>query len=534
MSVASTQVLALGIDAASPALLDAWIADGSLPNLAALCARGLVGRTRGLEGFFVGATWPSMYTGRNPARHGLHYQRQLVPGSYRLKDCAQGAFVEGDPFWRALSRAGKRVAVLDVPLSKREPELCGAQVVEWGSHDSFFGYSTLPPELAWQIEAWAGPHRAAPSCDAPRHDARDYREFLDSLVQDVHRKAAWSAELLARGPWDLFMQVFTESHCAGHQCWHLHDDRHPAHDPAIAAITGDPLREVYSAIDHAVGALVEAAGDARVVVFAAHGMSHHYGAHFILPDLLFALGVAAPPRISLYERARDLATHLMPRRMRALAVRLRTRLLSAENAGAVAPALGVDVDRSSCFPLSNGLAVGGIRLNLAGREPRGTLTPGDEAVNFVARLEADLLAIVDEATGAPLVTRVLRTRDLYAGEHLDNLPDLLVEWNEALIIRTPAPAESTGAHLRARSPKIGIVEGRSDYSRSGEHRSGGWFVAAGEGIPVGRLTREPALLDLAPTLAAMLDVELVGADGEAIEELVSGRARASERRVFAG
>ena len=35
------------------------------------------------------------------------------------------------------------------------------------------------------------------------------------------------------------------------------------------------------------------------------------------------------------------------------------------------------------------------------------------------------------ASGAPLVKRVVRTRDLYAGEQLDALPDLLVEWNES-------------------------------------------------------------------------------------------------------
>ncbi|MGH7633120.1 MAG: alkaline phosphatase family protein, partial [Gemmatimonadaceae bacterium] len=166
MSRAPTRLLVIGIDAASPELLDAWTADGTLPNLARLAARGLTGRTRGIEGFFVGSTWPSLYTGTSPARHGLHYQIQLVPGSYRLEDRTRGTFVEGDPFWRVLSRAGRRVAVLDVPLSRLEPDLNGVQVVEWGAHDAFFGFATTPPDLGRQIEAQAGRHPAGTSCDA--------------------------------------------------------------------------------------------------------------------------------------------------------------------------------------------------------------------------------------------------------------------------------------------------------------------------------------------------------------------------------
>ncbi|MGH7621217.1 MAG: alkaline phosphatase family protein, partial [Gemmatimonadaceae bacterium] len=77
MSDARTRLLVIGIDAASPELLDEWIAEGTLPNFAALRARGVSARTRGLDGFFVGSTWPSLYTGTNPAQHGFHYQMQL-------------------------------------------------------------------------------------------------------------------------------------------------------------------------------------------------------------------------------------------------------------------------------------------------------------------------------------------------------------------------------------------------------------------------------------------------------------------------
>lgn len=522
MSTPPARLLVIGIDAASPDLLDAWTADGTLPNLATLVKRGVTARTRGLDGFFVGSTWASLYTGTNPAQHGLHYQMQLIPGSYRLEDRAKGAFVERDPFWRVLSRAGRQVAVLDVPLSRREQSLDGVQVVEWGGHDAFFGYSTLPVELASHIEARWGTHPAGASCDAAGRGAQEYLAFVASLEEGVRRKTQWTSELLARGEWDLFMQVFTESHCVGHQCWHLHDTAHPAHDAGIAALTGDPLRAVYRAIDEAVGSLVGQAGDARIVVFAAHGMAHRYGAHFLLRDILFALGAAAPPAEPLRARARDIAArvwHRLPSRMRALLSPVRARVAPGDSRHPATPSIGVDFAKSRCFPLSNGLAVSGIRLNLVGREPTGVLEPGIDADRFIEQLGQDLLAIVDDVSGAQLVSRVLRTRDLYAGEHIDALPDLLVEWNDAVANGSTALGGAR-ARVRARSPRIGTIEGANDYARSGEHRPGGWLVAAGPGINPMRLERCPSLLDLAPTFAHLLGVALPGAEGSPIPEIV--------------
>ncbi|HKV51934.1 MAG TPA: alkaline phosphatase family protein, partial [Gemmatimonadaceae bacterium] len=304
MTGGRTRLLVLCLDAASPDLLDAWMADGTMPNLAALAARGIAGRTRGLDGFFVGSTWPSMFTGTNPAQHGFHYQMQLVPGTYRIADRTRGAFVGREPFWRALGRAGQRVALLDVPLAAPERgALNGVQVVEWGAHDAFFGFSTNPPELATRIATNWGRHPAGVSCDADRHRARDYRELVVALEAGVHRKAEWTVDLLGRGGWDFFMQVFSESHCVGHQCWHLHDAGHPAYDRAMLAVAGDPMRSVYRAIDRAIGEIVSAAGDVPVIVFTAHGMSHRYGAHFLLRDLLVALGAAAVPAPTVRARA---------------------------------------------------------------------------------------------------------------------------------------------------------------------------------------------------------------------------------------
>ena len=112
------KLIMLGIDAASPALIERWTADGTLPVLARLRERGTHAAVRGIEGFYVGSTWPSMYTGVNPARHGVHYLLQLEPGTYRLHEVAHAEFVRRPAFWDALSRAGRRVAALPAPRAQ--------------------------------------------------------------------------------------------------------------------------------------------------------------------------------------------------------------------------------------------------------------------------------------------------------------------------------------------------------------------------------------------------------------------------------
>ena len=159
------RILVLAMDGANGGQIERWAADGTLPNLARLLGRGVSGRIRGLDGFFVGSTWPSFYTGASPAAHGLHALVQLTPGTYRYSDLTLGPLTTREPFWEALSRAGKRLAILDVPLSQISERINGVQTVEWGSHDAVYGFQAFPQPLKKEILDRFGPHPLGPSCD---------------------------------------------------------------------------------------------------------------------------------------------------------------------------------------------------------------------------------------------------------------------------------------------------------------------------------------------------------------------------------
>ena len=519
----------LGIDAGNPELLRRWAADGTMPNLARLMARGISGTTRSLDGFFIGSTWPSFYTGVSPARHGFNYLVQLRPGTYELYRPATEQFVKAEPFWAALSRAGRRVAILDVPLCRLDPGVNGIHVIEWGGHDPSFGFGTSPAELRDEITVRRN-RTVSHVCDADRRSPEDYRVFVEDLLHAVEAREALTRRFLRQGGWDFFIQVFAESHCGGHQLWHLQDTGHPAHDPALAVSLGAPLRKIYQAIDRAIGGILEDAGDALILVASLHGMEHWYGAQFLLPELLFRLGAASPakrapptPRGGLGPMARagmGWARRQLPDGLRRRLGALRRQLSPPRFQPAPLGDLGVDPLSSRCFPIPNGLASGGVRLNLVGREPHGLLQPGAEADAFCAELSEQLLEIVDERTGGRLVERVLRVREVFSGEHLDDLPDLLVEWNATAATGSTLVGNGAGAVVRAHSPRIGVVEGVNDYCRTGEHRLEGLVVAAGPGLRPGRFSRTVSVLDFAPSIRALLGVPMPECEGRVVAELL--------------
>lgn len=525
-----TKLLVLGIDAASPDLLTDWAAAGKLPAIRALFERGASGSVCGVDGFYIGSTWPSFYTGLNPARHGFYRIDQLKCGSYdffRPLDSAEG--VGGTPFWKAASDAGRRVAVLDVPLSRLDPDLNGVQIVEWGSHDAVFGFQASSAEVARGVTSTVGAYPLPTDCDGCRRTAADVEEFITGLEAAIGKKTTLTLELLGTEPWDLFVQVFTETHCAGHQCWHLHDATHPAHDAQLRAAVGDPLERVYRAVDRAVGAICERAPDADILLVSAHGMGAYRGAQFLLPEILFRLGatVRPPVRPEGSRRPRNpltatakLGWRMLPDAARRALRPLRETLRSRNDPAAVRARLGADVVNSKCFPIPNGSPIGGIRLNLAGREPQGVLQRGADAEAFCDTLIDDLRAIVDTRTARPLIKAVHRTDNLYSGPRRDALPDLLVEWDAQTALGSVELADGRGATVTAASDKIGSVQGSNRYGRTGEHLPKGMFIAAGPGVSASGTGQCMSIMDFHPTICRLMGLPSSDVDGTAARWLV--------------
>ena len=265
------RILFLGLDALDRDLVLQWAGAGILPTFRSLLECGTFGPTENPPGLFVGAVWPSFFTATSPARHGRYCYEQIVQGTHYVRRFSPSD-LKRLPFWTCLSEAGRRVAVVDVPKSPLTRHLNGVQVVDWGTHDPEDTFQTWPVALAAELTARFGSDPVG-DCNRISRRAAGIEGFCANLEARIRTKTAICRELLEREDWDLFLAVFAESHCVGHQCWALHDSTALSHDPALARAVGDPIERVYVALDAAVGELLRTAGpDTTVVVLASHGM----------------------------------------------------------------------------------------------------------------------------------------------------------------------------------------------------------------------------------------------------------------------
>jgi predicted AlkP superfamily phosphohydrolase/phosphomutase len=87
---------------------------------------------------------------------------------------------------------------------------------------------------------------------------------------------------------------------------------------------------------------------------------------------------------------------------------------------------GVDWSRTRAYTLG----LGGLYLNLKGREAQGIVKPGSEAESLKEELIRKLSGLLDADCGDTGIRAVYGTSSLYKGPYLSEAPDLIVGYNE--------------------------------------------------------------------------------------------------------
>lgn len=492
------KVACITLDAVEQSLLLTWAKQGLLPHLGKLLEESVSSETQNPEIIYSGTLWASFNTGFWPGRHDHYYYLQPDSGSYGLR-LFMPEDVSVDSIWNTVAREGRRVALIDLPKSRLEHLPQTLQVSFWGEHEVLQPLTCWPPSLEQEVEQIAGKDPVG-ACDLVRQRPDELRRLKDGLLERATRRGDLALGILERGPWDLFVFNFSEAHCAGHQLWAARDPGHPEYRPALCSALGeDPLLDVYQAIDRSLGRIVEALGqEAFLLILATHGIGPRYDAAPALDAVLRRLDGIATPKISgPVEAVRKVWLQIpgvFRRPFRHIIDRLYDASRQAERA------------KRRFFVIPTTDNCGGIRINLKGREPEGQVEPGAPYRKVCGWLKEELLALKNVKTGAPAVTRVLPGDDLFPGTYRNEFPDLVIEWNT----EAPIPA--------VRSASVGEIPVESCNPRTGDHRPKGYVLARSPHLKPRVLERPVPLVDLAPTLAAYLDVILTGIDGKPVPE----------------
>lgn len=498
MTPASTIVI--GFDSADFDLIRGWAEDGALPNFRRLFETTHWGRVINPFGLEAGSVWPTFATGVMPDYHGQYEGwTKFDTDTYKRRQLRPDE-VPVEPFWRTLSRNGKRVTIIDFPYAFLETDLNGIQVADWLYHVKTLdnGLSTIPPELAEEIKSRFGSElfpsdSLCPANECDVSQAATVADFRDRLIKGIRWKTTFATELLRAQRDDLFLAVFTEAHDAGHKLWHVHDPTHELHNPQVAQQVGNPIKAVYIALDDALGKLLEAADPrAAVFIYCSHGIGPERTASNFLTDILEAVEAAyvGPPPEPALDRIRRMYRALVPKMLRD---RIHTTTRAQRTIQAIEHSR---ITSRLFFELTPNHATGGVRFNVKGRERYGRISPSHELQELRERLIKDLRTITNADSGFPLIDTITVTDDVYTGPMRPSLPDLLLEWNKR------------GPIVRVHSPLFGTLVNPRGRPRTGDHvHKKGVFFAKGAGLANGMRAQEVRTVDFAPTFAALLNCD---------------------------
>jgi predicted AlkP superfamily phosphohydrolase/phosphomutase len=423
------RVVVLGLDGVPWSYLQRQFDAGELPNLRALVEGGALAQMDTTVPNVSSTAWATFMTGANPGKHGIYGFVDRTPGTMKTY-VPTSRNLRLPTVWEVLSEHGKRVFSMNVPGTFPSRPANGTIIGDF-----------LSPSVA----------KAAPNAKVAEDLARfgyildadpvlahrDKGKFLDHLEEVLDRRMTALRHFWHQEQWDLFVAHVMETDRMHHFLWGEMDEGHPEYAPRFL--------EVYKRVDDAVGEVRSWLDeDTRLVVLSDHGFT----------------SIRTELNVNTWLRSVGELSY------------------TSDDAKGLP-----DLDPSS---RAYALDPGRIFLNVQGREPEGRIAPGAEYERVRDELAEAALGITDPETGAPMVAKVFRREELYAGPEAERGADLVLEMHDG----DDAKGTFGRPEVSAKGPAL-----------TGMHTTPDAFlyVSGAEGFD-----RRPQMQDVAPTLCALL------------------------------
>lgn len=520
--------LVIGLDGGSPDLIRRWAAEGKLPNLAHLIAEGSSGLLRSTYPPISAAAWVTFLTGQGPGQHGIFDFRNYDPTRYTCTDEAivNSTAFAGRTMLDVAGTYGRRVGAVTVPITYPTWPVNGAMVAGYPTPDAKRAF-TYPPELGERLGALTE--------DSAFFRSRAPDEVARELIRLVRDRAEASLRMLQDDEYDLFVVVFGATDRAQHDFWRHFDPDFPTHDPAEAERFGPVILRVYQEADRAIGRLLEAMPEeTTVLVMSDHGAGPRATRCFHLNAWLAREGLLRMRRGggSLLRWVRPLYRTLkahfpyQERVYRRLPPALK-RLASRVDSDAELGTGDVDWGRTVAYRFPMYPPVEGVVINVRGRQSEGIVDPRAEYERLRDEIIDRLQGLVDPETNASVVKAAFRREDLYRGNCLERVPDIVV-----------VMAEGYEGGSALSGPFVTPIPLDDLRRLSGAHRMDGVLIVRGPGIRQNGEVDGARIVDLAPTILYALGVPVPDQmDGRVLVDLFDSEhvvARPVERMDWMG
>jgi predicted AlkP superfamily phosphohydrolase/phosphomutase len=288
-----------------------------------------------------------------------------------------------------------------------------------------------------------------------------------------------------------------------HAFWHFMDPGHPEYDPRLEEQYGNPILAFWKRVDRRLADVLDRLPqETHVMVMSDHGFGR------VVKYINFNVWLLQSGFMQLKKDARSRLRYLAFRMgynyATAFKVGFRTGLVrqiirmgrgKQENLQRQMFLSLDDVDwpRSQVYSVGN---FGQMYVNLKGREPQGCVSPGQDYEQVLQRLETELRAMRDPDSGQPVIGDIWRGAQLFQGKYAHLAPDLFFFTRDM--------------EYKA----MGLTDFGSNrvfddlYGTHAHHRMNGVFVLKGPGVRQGARIEGAQLVDLAPTIYALMGVPI--------------------------
>lgn len=496
-----TKVLVIGLDGATPELVDRWVAENKLPYLKQIMRKGVYGKLRSTYPPISPAAWTTFATGYNPGKHGTYDFRDYDPRRY---SCFADTIVDSNAFagksiWDLVGASGQRVGVVTVPVTYPAWKVNGFMVSGYPTPDAAKSFA-YPPELGERIPPLTE--------DSAFFKSASQSEVLKELNRISHLRTDVSVAELKKDDYGLFIMVIGATDRAHHDWWKFIDPEHPAYNEKEAAIYGNYILEVYQAADACIGKFLEVVDDeTTVIVMSDHGGMAHPKHYFNTNHWLRTLDLLAPsPKaekkkggfnaaFKQFYRTRirrlpylEKLYRRLPQRLKSLATSLDSQTMMNLDA--------IDWKRTKAYRFPMYPPVEGVMINVVRRQAEGCVQPGEEYEALRSRILEEALKLCHPETGEPIVLEAYRREELYHGERLETAPDIILVTQDYYKGGTNIDELISAVPLDVLSKLSGL------------HRMDGIILVQGPHIRQNASVEGAGIIDVAPTILYALGMAI--------------------------
>jgi predicted AlkP superfamily phosphohydrolase/phosphomutase len=488
-------LLLIGVDGATPELIERLTSTGHMPNLRALMRHGVYGRLASSVNCDPCSAWSSILTGVGSGKHGVWGMRNLTPESYQWRP-ANSRMLRAPTLPQMLTERGQEAGTLFVPMTfpAREAE-----------------YTTISGWLAPSIESEGFAHPSSVASLARRklkeiphplqlraHAASGrYAEGVDLAVESLRARTALVLDLLGDRRWGFLAVNFIELDRVLRWYWHLIDRNHADFREDLYSEWGDLITEIHEELDAQLGRLIDALEpDDHLMIISAHGMGLNSRAQLCLPELLAHLDLVTPLSSTggawrrMMRAVGDTFHDVLDGLRRVLPDGVAEQLPVSEASPDVVSAEErgwLDYERSWVIPSPEGH----IYLNHEDIFPAGRVGNGD-ADRLTLQVASSLQTAIDPATGRrPLLWARPRER-VCSGPWTGQFPHIVTRWDQR---RTVEGLTATG-----RDGRVQVARPPVKNVPSGAPAPEGIMIAAGGGLQRGVRIEGAGVADIAATV----------------------------------